>query len=295
MYDYAGINKATEAVAQLQLLDFPLAKRNDFHPLGLDYHGPSKQLFVINHAQAGFSIEIFKLLPHETSLTHIRTITHPSLVAPNSIIALNDHEFYFTNDHTFALRNNTVLAMAETYLITNTGNVQYLNTRTNTAQKVASLPFANGLAMPNATTLAVASTNSMALQIFSIDTATRELTMRDYVTLNFMPDNLSTDNNGKILISGHGNIMAFDKVMRTRAFCNSAEGQGSEKCKNITSPSFVVEWEDVSDESESAMRELYVDDKFSTTTAAFRDNKRGKAFAMGVYERGLLLWEETKL
>jgi len=285
LYDYAGEHSLADPVIPLDLIDYPAAK-TDFHPVGIEYHAPSNTLFVVNAARAGPSIEIFKLYLSEHFATHTRTLMHPVINTPNAIHALNDHEIYFSNDHYFRILDQWFFAQLETYLAISLGNVVYMNTETMEAKTVARLPFANGIARLDADTLAVAACSAAEVNLYAIDHATHALSLKRTIKVPFMPDNLSVDDAGKLLIAGHGHAFAFTKVVKARATCDTPE------CRNVSAPSYVAEWVEDESQKNGRLTDLYVDDAYGTSTIAVRDAKRKKGFVSGVYASGILTWHE---
>ena len=97
------------------------------------------RIFAINHVGADHSIEIFDL--YGDSLTHIKTLTDPTMISPNDVVALGPDEFYFTNDHK---HTDGIKRLAEDYLGLRASNVIYYdgNSYTEVADGIA---YANGI------------------------------------------------------------------------------------------------------------------------------------------------------
>ncbi|MGH0170784.1 UNVERIFIED_CONTAM: hypothetical protein FKN15_002648 [Acipenser sinensis] len=58
-------------------------------------------LFVVNHPQFRSTVEIFRFVEEDYSLTHLKTVQHELLHNVNDIVALGPESFYATNDHYF--------------------------------------------------------------------------------------------------------------------------------------------------------------------------------------------------
>ena len=288
-------NSSSPRPEQLKLLDFSGAAE-DFHPLGIEYHSTSQTLFVANHARSNSRIEIFKLFSQESAATHVRTLDHPLLAAPNAIAALSESEIIVTNDHYFLHRNQPLLALLETYLGAPGGSVVYVDLGPDAAKLVprmellARMPFANGMVILNATALAVASSSTTSVRLYSIErgseTQAPRLKHTRTVPVPFLPDNLSVDVNGKLLIAGHPHGPTLEKVAKNSARWNAPGAKGKEGC-DFRGLSGIAEWTE-----EDGLRMLFVGDEFATSSTAVRDVDRQIGVATGLYERGVLVWNE---
>ena len=267
---------------------FPHDLGADFHPLGMEFDSKTSRLYVVNHAAAGSRIDVLTLSATSStpSLTYLSTIKHPLLRTPNSITQLSDHELYITNDHYFKIRDNKLLALAETYLAIPGGSVAYVNTETNEVRKVASLPFANGITVLNDTTLAVASTTRPGLYIYSIDPISRALTKKQTIKLTFSVDNLSIDKNGKVLMAGHPHFPSLAAVAKTNHRYDFAVQEIDDV--RPRAPSWVADWDG------NEVKDLHVGSEYGTACTAVRDTKAGVVIVTGLYERGILVARETK-
>lgn len=234
-------------------------------------------------------MELFRLFLREHSATHLRTIIHPQIHSPNSIAVIDEDNIYLTNNHFFLTRYHRWLALVETYLAIPGGNVVHIHLPTLTTKIVARIPFANGVKLLNYTLLAVASSSGGVVNLYSTDSATpRAVKFRKTITVPFLPDNLSVDADGTLLIAGHGHPASMTKFTGTRALCRSGTGpEAAEACK-LTSPSYVVEWSE-----DAGLRTLYVNDAFSTSTTAVKDVGRGIGLVTGLFENGVLVWREA--
>ncbi|KAL8294582.1 hypothetical protein RB597_007786 [Gaeumannomyces tritici] len=313
-YEDAGEH---DALQKIQLVGYGGEEsEGDFHPLGIEYHAPSNRLFVANHHRHGSRLEIFGLDLHATQpvARHIRTITHPLLNSPNSIAVVSKNELYVTNDHLFPVGAHPWLSSLETYLAPPLACVTYLKLDDQAleptsqadpvleAHKVARLPFPNGMALLNSTTLAVAATSHLAVYLYEIgpkladgSSSPEILRLLDKVPVPFFPDNISVDKRGVLLIAGHPHPGALGKVKEARRVCMDAlHGSGDAEAagcsgRKITAPSWVSEWTE-----EAGLRHLYVaHDGFGSSSTAVRDVDKGLGIITGLYEEGVLVWKET--
>lgn len=263
----------SEELTLIKLLDFPGVK--EFHPLGVEYHRPSSTLFVCNHHYDGSRLEIFSLdldsFTTQPVAKHTRTIISPFLRSPNAITALSDHELYVSNDHYYLARENPWLAKVETYAGIPWGTLVYVNLSAGDSDSdsspsvhpVAHVPFANGVTLLNASILAVASTSTSRVRLYDIQP---DHSLREFGVINvpFMPDNLSTDKRGTLLIAGHPHPPSLEKVIKSRSKCVNDDARNLDNCLLSASPSWVAEWT-----PDSGLKNVYVTKgEFGSSTTA---------------------------
>jgi hypothetical protein len=265
--------------------------RDSFHPLGLDVHEPTNTLFVVNHAghDQGPGIEWYQLDVDEGVARYVGGIRDREKVAtPNAIAAVGENAFFFTNDHYFPMSKHPLLARAEMLGGWAGGSVGFLRRTwnqtgfTDEVTTLARVPNANGVALLNRTTLAVASSNTMTVQLYHIhhhhtteeDDGTPELEFLRPIHVPFFVDNLSVDRRGILLMAGHPHSPSLDRVSRDNT------------CASAPRLSWVGEWSD----DGTGFQTLYAGDDFGTSTTAVRDWSRGIGFVVGLYERGLMSW-----
>jgi arylesterase/paraoxonase len=177
------------------------------------------------------------------------------------------------------------LAKLESYLGVPGGSVVHMNLAENTARVVARLPLANGIKLLNETTLAVSSSSTERVRLYDI-TETRDLVYMKSIKVPGLPDNLSVDGNGKLLIAAHMHVPSMMKVSKTRVNCGSPEGRDSDVCK-VRPPSWVGEWSEA-----DGVKTLYQGVDFMTASTAMRDTTRGIGLITGLYEKGILVFKD---
>ncbi|KAK5719097.1 hypothetical protein LTR15_007620 [Elasticomyces elasticus] len=279
---------------RLKMIDFEPGPGN-FHPLGIEFEPGSKILYVVNHADSGTRIERFRLLKDVGQAKWLGSITDPLLTTPNSIAALGPSALLVSNDHYFTQRNNPILATLETYLslpLASLVRVDVDVTRKGIPPKVTVLAyqsFANGVALLNSTTVAVASSSGTVVYIYNSPSGfangTEDMSVVETIRLPFLPDNLSVDRNGVLLISGHPHAPSLEARVKAGAACANPDATQQE-CP--TSPSWIAEWT-----AEGGLKNLFIGSDFGTTTTTVRDVDRGMGIAVGLYDRGILTWSET--
>jgi hypothetical protein len=294
LYYYDHSKSPNGRPEKLKLLDFRPGS-SDFHPLGLDYHEPSKRLFVLNHAVSGHKIEVFQLHARDRAAAHIATLDDALLVTPNNIVAASQNELFVTNDHYFPISTSRFLNTLETFTAAPLGNVIYVKlTASGTAIEktkiLARLPFANGVALLNASTLAVSALTKPAVELFDISRSSSgdvTLVSKRSIKVPFLADNLSVDSNGKLLIAGHPYPESLEKIAKNQRLCHGADAAEDPKC-HFDRMSWVAEW------SESdGLKTLYAGQGFfGTSTTAVRDVETGVGYVVGLYEKGVLRWKE---
>ncbi|KAH8601845.1 hypothetical protein B0O99DRAFT_607577 [Bisporella sp. PMI_857] len=298
VYDYRGTDN-TESLKAIRLVEYKPGI--DFHPLGLAYDKPTSTLFVANHRHDGSRIDMFKLDLQTLTARHIRSIHHPAIHAPNSIVVVNDHEFYVTNDHYFLMARSRFLQYVETYLSIPGGSVIHVDISPNgqsdsddhavKATTVARVPFANGIELLNRTTLAVASTSQASVYLYSSDGANPPtLRYLSQITLPCLVDNLSVSGTGTLLMAGHPHAPSTTKFAKTRHICNSpadlaqAEPQMQKYCETGQATSCVLEWSEA-----NGVKPVYVGTEFPTSATAVQDIKSNTVIVTGLYSHGLLV------
>ncbi|KAL4922627.1 hypothetical protein BDW62DRAFT_215680 [Aspergillus aurantiobrunneus] len=289
IYRYDLPEESDKALVPIELVDYP--GPFSFHPLGVEYHRDTATLFVCNHHIEGSRVDVFSLdLDGKTPVArHIRTILHPLLRTPNSLIALSATELYVTNDHYVRRREYPGLALAESYAGIPGGTVAYVNLAAEPVEvrTVARGAFANGVTLLNDSTVAVAVTASAEVRLYrKLDDNSLELI--DAIKTPFLPDNISTDTDGALLIAGHPHPPSLDKTVHDRRECIGADGVVAQDCWKSTSPSWVARWT-----QSKGLEDLYVSSKeFGSSATAAKDAGRNVGIITGLYENGILVWSE---
>lgn len=254
---------------------------------------------MANHRHDEPRVEVFKINFDTLTAEYKRSIEHPLIRGPNSIAIKNSNEFFITNDHHFKATDSILLSRAETYLGLPTGTVVHVDISSDpvSANVVARVPFANGIELINATTLAVSSTSKAAVWLYDIAEGEAgsppQLKYRADIKVPFNPDNLSLGSDGRLLIAGHPHVPTMVKFTATRHVCNDpdelakADAEMQEYCKTATTGSWVSEWTE-----EGGLKHLYVDTEYPTSATATRDPVHKVGIIAGLYAKGLLVWRE---
>lgn len=271
---------------RLQWANFP--NEADFHPLGIEFDHATATLYAVNHAQSGSALEVFTIDVNTATATHIQTFKHPLLHAPNSIHALGAGKLFVTNDHFFRAAVAPLLSKLETWLAPPGGSVVFVDLeRPQESRVVARVAFANGVAMLNKTTLAVASTSRAGVYFYEVE-PDYSLKSKGFVRTLAAVDNLSVDSAGALLMAGHPSGLALISVAKNRWKCDAQSEKEDERLAcGCQSPSWVAEWTE-----SGGLRELYKGGEFCSSTMAVRDKARGVGFVSGLYERGVMVFRE---
>jgi arylesterase/paraoxonase len=279
VYNYSGAG----SIKPLKLVNFDL-KEATFHPLGIEYWAPSNTLYVINHGTLISTIEIFSVDFSKSTATHVRSFSHALIPYPNSLALVGKDEFYVTNDHLIGARTSQLFAKIETYLSIPLASVVYVDLNAEKVAVSARVAWANGITLLNPTTIAVASTSTPGVYLYSYDPETKILVNLSLQRLPFFPDNISTDSRGRLLITGHPHPPSLEIVSKTN-YQFDLDGKKDDSARP-RSPSWVVEWDG------EMVRDIYVDDgtEFGCSSTAVWDNSRGVGIITGLYEKGILVW-----
>ncbi|KAL4759121.1 serum paraoxonase/arylesterase family protein [Aspergillus foveolatus] len=264
-----------------------------FHPLGVEYHRDTATLFVCNHHIDGSRVDVF-VLDAEGKVPvarHVRSVIHPLLPGPNSIIALNGHELYVTNDHYMLRKEHPFLSLFETYAGIPGGTVAYVKLGDDNepveVRTVARGPFVNGVTLLNETTLAVAISAAAEVRLYR-RLPDNGLEFLQAIKMPLLPDNLSTDKDGALLIAGHPHPPSLEKAVRRRRECIDAQGLVPQDCWKSTAPSWVARWTEA-----KGVENLYVTTSgFGSSATAAKDAVRNVGIVTGLYENGILVWKE---
>ncbi|KAJ5368283.1 paraoxonase [Penicillium cataractarum] len=281
----------THGLFQIKFSDFP--EESKFHPLGIEYHESGSTLIVANHHFDGPRLEVFTLdiISNQPVARHLRTIIHPLITTPNSISAINAQEFFVSNDHFFKVQKNPILAKIETYGGLPLGNIVHmrLDDSSVSGKVVSRVPYPNGIALLNESTLAVAATSSAHVRLYNIS-SDKTLVLAETIKVPFMPDNVSADQKGKLLISGHPHPPSLEGMVKRRTKCLKDQPIDSSVCDAMKVPSWTMEWG-----PEEGIRTLYqTAGEFGSSSTAVRDNEYGLSLITGLYERGIIVAREKQ-
>ena len=160
------------------------------------------KLFVINHVEGKHSVEIFQL--NGDQLTHEKTLRDELLVSPNDLVAIDAQRFYYTNDH---LTDKGFRAFAAKFLGVKDSNVGYYD-----GQKFSIVAegfrYSNGINFDKSKNkLYVASMLDFIVKVFDRN-EDGSLTFVENVACNTGVDNIELDENGKLWIGCHPNLLA---------------------------------------------------------------------------------------
>ncbi|KAJ5263523.1 paraoxonase [Penicillium angulare] len=279
---------SAHGIFKIELLDF--ADNLKFHPLGIEYHESGSTLIVANHHFDGPRLEVFTLdiISNPPVARHMRTIIHPLITTPNSIRAISAHEFFVSNDHYFKIQKNRALAKIETYAAIPLGNIVYLDLNNLSASRVLSrIPYPNGITLLNDSTLAVAATSSSHVRLYNIS-PDKTLSLTETIKVPFMPDNLSTDQKGRLLISGHPHPASLERMVKSRRECLRGQPVDTSVCDAMKVPSWVMEWG-----VDEGIRTVYrTAGEFGSSSTAVRDSEYGLTLITGLYARGIIAGRE---
>lgn len=248
--DYFNPSVKRDKAQRITLKNYPA--NHDFHPLGAEawpsHAGSPSNLYVVNHARERTVIEQFILDPAKpTEAQHIRTISSPYFISPNTVALTSPDSFYVTNDHLFTRRLpiighilpviESVLGLPLSFVSHVTLNPVTSNTKPTdpiiAKHKFSALfiPFANGIAISRTgTNVALISTSTNQVQFYTRDPLTNKITQRksETVILPFSPDNvnftpsLEVPGQEDVIVGGHPNFPHLTAVAANKPGAHAA-------------------------------------------------------------------------
>ncbi|KAI3320287.1 hypothetical protein HD806DRAFT_507050 [Xylariaceae sp. AK1471] len=299
-YKYGDLSLSdSQSLVRIKLVGFD----SELRTLGLDFHEPSSTLFVTNHARHGSHIEQFHLDLETLTAAHMRSLSHPLIRVPNSIIALSESEFFFTNQHYFTARESSSLLWAfETYSALPIASIVHARISgddgTLDAAVVTHQAYPNGIALLNKTILAVASSNKRLVYLYAISPGNAQshpsLSLRSSIWLPFLPDNLAVSkSDGALLTAGHPHLPSLNKFAHSRHVCNNPnlfteEGKDERQmCANMSAASWASEWT-----PDRGLEHIYAGWEYPSSASVVRDREASLGFVTGLYARGVMIWRD---
>ncbi len=161
------------------------------------------RIFAINHVRKAHFIEVFDL--QGDSLNHVETLSDPTMISPNDIVALGPHEFYFTNDHK---HTEGTMRMAEDYLGLRLSNVVYFDGK-DYKEVDRGIAYANGINFDaERNLLFVASPRDFLVKVYQRNTD-GTLSFIENVDCGTGVDNIEFDSEGRLWIGSHPSLLHF--------------------------------------------------------------------------------------
>jgi len=210
-------------------------------------------IMAINHTLTTHSIEVFSLYNH--TLTHKKTIAHPSLISPNDLVLIDENRFYVTNDHGYT---KGIGKFFEEYLGLSVSNVLYYDGEKFT-EVANSIAYANGINFDHKRNLVyVASPRGFEIKVY-IKHKDGSLDFVEDIPCGIGVDNIEIDSKGNLWSGGHPNLLRF-----------KAYAKGDKK----TSPSEIIKITYKSNRN-YLVKPIYIDDgntmSGSSCAASFGD------------------------
>lgn len=295
-------------------------KGHDFHPLGMEVYpskaGAPSNLFIVNHARANTTIEQFVLDPTQpTTATHVRTLTSPYFVSPNSVALTSPTSFYVSNDHLMTRRLpspfgkilpviESLAALPLSWLahvtISPDGTLQH--------KFVAfGVPFANGVAVSHdGSQVALSSTTLGEVYFYDRDPLTNDLKFSHSVPVPLLPDNIMYADDGALIVTGHPHFPSLAAIAANQTGAKAASWSVSLRPISNTihtksKRDFVQRAYDLrAPLSASAIapatlthevETLFQSDGsvFGTSATGLVDTRTGILYMSGLYEEGMLI------
>lgn len=212
---------ANEQEPVLVSLDAPAT----FHPHGLSLWQDETQtlLYAVSHdgdlysEDEGHSIEVFEWTD-ERQLLHRRSIRHPEIRSPNDLAVVGIDQFYVSNDWYFL---KGFMRTVEQYLLLPITNVIYYDNG-EAKEAAAGLRYANGVTASFASDgvadrLYVSEVMGRSVNQYAIDPVNAELQHTQTYRLGGSPDNISIDDQGRLLVAVIHDGFAFNDFSSGRS------------------------------------------------------------------------------
>jgi arylesterase / paraoxonase len=183
---------------RLLLEEYP---HEGFEPLGITIYETREKtlIYVINHFGSK-SIDIFEYKEEKQSLKFIKSIKNELFISPNSLILVNQEEFYVSNDHNTS--NDLFKILIDFFYLQYSSVVHYKN---GVVKYVVNenLRYANGLEIsPDKKKLYVGSTTGFSVHVYDRNMENGDLKIDKVIQLDFGVDNLKLMN-GQLYVTGH--------------------------------------------------------------------------------------------
>ena len=255
---------------------------------------------MTNHGGHSATIELFDLdldLDLETPrLRHRKSLSdEANLRTPNSIAFINATHMYVTNTHSVRVRSKPVMLLDKVLLWLSklelkagvpTGSLSLVDFTTGQTSKVFGLGFANGVELlDQGRTVAVASSNRAFVDLYDISKDHVRPTYLKRIRTPFFPDNLSSDSRGHLYIAGHPVLSALNVMVTENLGCHD-DSKPRDECYHA--PSWVVEWDPAVEDASSALKNVYVGDRYPSSSTAAYDAERNVMVITGLYADGIL-------
>ncbi len=181
----------------------------DFQPHGISLYseeGGRAVLFSVNHQGGKHKIEIYDL--KNGQLYHTKTLSDPTLVSPNDLVAVGPDKFYVTNDHRYA---SGIKRTMEEYLKLRLSNVLFY-TGSKFIEAASGIGYANGINLStDGRILYLCAVTERSLYVYDRNTTTNKISYREKIKLNTGVDNIEIDNAGSLWIGAHPKLLSFVK------------------------------------------------------------------------------------
>ncbi len=173
------------------------------HGISMFKKDSTYKIMAVNHTLKGHSIEVFSM--NNTTLTHEKTLTDPSLISPNDLVMIDENRFYFTNDHGYT---KGVGKFFEEYGGLSVSNVIYFDGK-KFIEAANGIGYANGINFdPKRNLLYVASPRRFHIKVYSRN-PDGSLDFIEDIPCGTGVDNIEIDNQGNLWSGAHPNLLRF--------------------------------------------------------------------------------------
>uniref|UniRef100_W5MYF0 Paraoxonase n=1 Tax=Lepisosteus oculatus TaxID=7918 RepID=W5MYF0_LEPOC len=243
---------------------------DSFFPHGIstfiDEKDQTVYLFVVNHPDFKSTVEIFRFVEEDSSLTHLKTIEHELLHSVNDIVAVGPESFYATNDHYFTNALFSVEYMIGLALC----NVVYYSPE-EVREAAAGFYSANGINIsPDKKHLYVGDVFDHVVHVLEIQ-ENKTLVPLKKVDVGTLPDNIEVDSvTGDLWLGCHPNAW---RLLRY----DPENPPGSE----------VIQIQNIHSEKPTVTK-VYVDDGHVIEGSSVATPYKGKLFIGTMYQKAII-------
>ncbi|KAL5010383.1 hypothetical protein ScPMuIL_012688 [Solemya velum] len=207
LYDF---NKPNMTVLNVNIVKGPDSdfRADDFHPHGMSSWEENGQiyLYVLNHAKARDSVEMFQFDNSTQTITHLRNFTSPDFNFMNDLVMVSKLSFFITN---FLRWRDPARIELEIRLMSHFGTILFYDgTKPSTTAATTvfrSLSMPNGINMsPDGKFIYVAEYGTMNLKVYKRNLLDNSLTEHDTRNTETAVDNIAVEpHTGDLWIGCH--------------------------------------------------------------------------------------------
>ncbi|MDG1433092.1 MAG: hypothetical protein P8Q41_03735 [Saprospiraceae bacterium] len=192
-----------------------------FYPHGISMikiDSAKYKVYAINHPDENVHM-IESCMLENGVLTKDSIYVDENIFSPNDIVAIDEHQFYFTNDHGF---KSGFGKLAEDYFGLKVSNIIFYDGG-NFREVASGIAYANGINYdPTRSLLFVASPRDFLVKVFKVET-NGDLTFIEDIDCGTGVDNIEFGEDGKLWIGCHPNLIHFGEYAKGKRAISPSE------------------------------------------------------------------------